>query len=31
MRLLEVCSEKQLVAVANDMHKKSIEAVKVAL
>lgn len=30
MRLLEVCSEKQLVAVAIDMHKKSVEAVKVA-
>lgn len=26
-----MCSEKQLVAVAIDMHKKSVEAVKVAL
>lgn len=30
MRLLEVHSKKQLVAVAIDMHKKSVEAVKVA-
>lgn len=29
MRLLEVRSKKQLVAVAIDMHKKSVEAVKV--
>lgn len=30
MLLSEVRSEKQLVAVAIDMHKKSMEAVKVA-
>lgn len=30
MRLLEVRSKKQLAAVAIDMHKKSVEAVKVA-